>query len=97
MVERLAQKSGGVRRLHAGDFFGRAFCDYIAAAIAAFGPEIDQVVGSLDNVEVVLDHDDGVARVGETAEHTEQLFDVVEMQSGRRLIEDCLLYTSRCV
>src|ERR1700733_9030347 len=88
MVERLPQKSRRVRGLHPGDFLGRALSDDLATAIAALRPEIDQVVGSLDDVEVVLDHDYRVARVCQTAEHAEQPLDVVEVQAGGRLVED---------
>jgi hypothetical protein len=88
MVERLAQEARGVRRLDARDFLGGAFRDDLAAAIAALGTEIDQVVRGLDDVEIVLDHDDGVARVGETAEHFQQPLDVVEVQASGRLVED---------
>ena len=43
--------------------FRRAGRDDAAAAIAAFGTEVDDPVGGLDHVEVVLDHDDRVAVV----------------------------------
>ena len=59
-----------------------------AAAGAAFGPEVDDVVGRLDDVEVVLDDDDRVALVDELLQHVEQLARVLEVQAGRRLVED---------
>ena len=62
--------------------------DDFAAAAAAFGAEIDQPVGRLDDVQVVLDHDDRVAGVDEAVQHLQQLVDVVEVQSGGRFIED---------
>ena len=37
--------------------------DRHAALLAALGPHVDQPVGALDHVEVVLDHDHAVARV----------------------------------
>src|SRR5580698_6735908 len=72
----------------AGDFFRGALRDDLPAAIATLGPEIDYIVGSLDHVEVMLDHDNRVATVGEPAEYREQLLDVVEMQTGRGLVQD---------
>src|ERR1700733_1393925 len=95
MVERLPQKSRRVRGLHPGDFLGRALSDDLATAIAALRPEIDQVVGSFDDVEVVLDHNYRVARVCQTAEHAEQPLDVVEVQTGGRLVEDVKRATGR--
>jgi hypothetical protein len=59
-----------------------------AAAVAAFGAEVDDPVGGLDDFEIVLDHDDRVALVDQLVQHFEQLGDVVEMQAGGRLVED---------
>src|ERR687897_202915 len=55
---------------------------------AALRTHVDQPVGGLDDVEVVLDDDDGVPLVDEPLEHLEQLLDVGEVQPGRRLVED---------
>ena len=75
-------------RLAGGDLLGRAGDDDLAAAVAAFGTEVDDAVGGLDDVEVVLDHEHGVAGVDEALQHDEQLAHVVEVQAGRRLVED---------
>ena len=53
----------------------------------ASGPEVDDPVAALDDVEVVLDDDDRVAQIDQPAEHVEQLGEVVEVQAGRRLVE----------
>ena len=72
----------------AGDLLRRAFGDDAAAAVAAFGAEVDDPVGGFDHVEVVLDDDDRVAAVGEALEHAEQLLDVGEVEPGGRFVED---------
>ena len=59
-----------------------------AAAGAALGTEVDDPVGRLDDVEVVLDHHDRVAVVAQPVQHGEQHLDVVEVQACRRLVED---------
>src|SRR5262249_8468607 len=53
-----------------------------------FRSQVDDPVGRLDHVEIVFDDDDGVAQIDEAIEHVEQLTDVVEVQTGRRFIED---------
>ena len=58
--------------------------------ITAFGPELDDVVGGIDDVGVVLvgvvlDDDDGVAAVEEGAEGGEEFLDVVEVEAGSGL------------
>ena len=71
-----------------GDLLGRAGDDDLAAAVAALGTEVDDAVGGLDDVEVVLDDEHGVAAVDEALQHDEQLAHVVEVQAGGRLVED---------
>ena len=82
--EELAGVGGG----DGGDLFGRAVGDDPAAALAAFGAEVEDVVGVADDVEVVLDDDDGVAEVGEAVEDFEQLAHVVEVEAGGGLVEE---------
>src|SRR5262245_44914051 len=50
--------------------------------------EIHHPVGCLDHVHVVLDDDDRVALVDEPAQDTEQLADVLEVETGRGLVEE---------
>ena len=58
------------------------------AAGAALRAQVDDPVGRLDDVQVVLDDDDRVARVHEPVEHLEELLDVREVEPGGRLVED---------
>jgi hypothetical protein len=46
------------------------------------------VVGALDDVEVVLDDEHGVALVDEAVEDVQELLDVAEVEAGGRLVED---------
>ena len=62
--------------------------DYRTAAVAAVGSEVDDVVGNFDDVEIMLDDDDGVALLDETVENGDELGNVVGVKSGRRLVED---------
>src|SRR5206468_6803155 len=54
----------------------------------AFGPQVNQIVRGLDDIEVVLDDEQGVPRLEQLPERGEQLRDVVEMQARGRLVED---------
>ena len=62
--------------------------EHPAAAATAFRTQVDQVIGASDDVEVVLDHDDGVALIDELVQDVQQLAGVLEVQAGRRLVED---------
>lgn len=62
-----------------GDLLGGAGGDDEAAVFAAGGTHVDDVIGTLHYVEVVLDDEHGVAFVHEAVEHVEQHFDVLEM------------------
>ena len=83
-----AQILAGVRRLDLRDLLRRARRDDRPAARAALRAEVDDPVGGLDHVEVVLDHDHRVAAVDQPVQHLEQQAHVLEVQAGRRLVED---------
>ena len=57
-----------MRPLARGHFFWRTCNDDFAARVAAFGAEVNDVVGGFDDVEVVFDEQDGVACVDEAIE-----------------------------
>ena len=54
-------------------------CDEASALAAAFGSEVDDVVGAGDNVEVVLDDDDGMSLGKEYVECFEEGVYVVDV------------------
>ena len=87
-VEQLGEELPGVRGGLGRDLLGRAGGDRHAALLAALRAQVDDPVGALDDVEVVLDHDHAVARVDEPLEHLQQALDVGEVQAGGRLVED---------
>ena len=60
----LLEKPPRVRPPALRDRFGRAGDDDFAAGMAAFRSEVDDVVGGLDHVHVVLDEQHGVAVTG---------------------------------
>src|SRR6476661_4593214 len=68
----------GVRTRDLGDFLRRSLRDDVSAARAAFGSEIDDPVGCLDHVEIVLDDENGVPLLHETVEHLEEQPDILE-------------------
>jgi hypothetical protein len=73
--ERLA----GVGFLDAGDLLGSSLRNDAAAALTAFRAEVNDPIGLFDDVEVVLDDQDGVAEFDETLENIEQFTDIIEM------------------
>ena len=62
--------------------------NYPSSPTPAFQTEVDDVISALDNIEVVLDHNDRVPGVNETLEHLKQFANVLEMQAGGWLVED---------
>ncbi len=86
--ENRTQVASGVGRLDLSDLLGRSGGHNRATVLAAFRTEIDDVVGGLDHVEIVLDDQQRVAGLEQFPERGQQLRDVVEVQAGRRLVED---------
>ena len=65
-----------------------AICHYLATAFATLGTEVDDVVGNLYDIEVVLDDDNGISLVYQLVEYANQTTDILKMESRSRLIED---------
>ena len=51
--------------------FGRALGHHLPTTIAAFGAHVDEPVSGFDHIQVVLDDDDGVARIAQLVQHLE--------------------------
>ena len=88
LFQQRLEKAAGVAFGNGGDGFGGAFSDDAAASGTAFGAEIDDPVGGFDDVEIVLDNEEGVAGGAEFEENVEEFGDIVEMQACGRLIEN---------
>src|SRR3954468_1610976 len=67
-----SQVASGDRILVGADFLDGAFGDDQPAMLAGAGPQIDQVVGRLHRLFVVLDDDDRVAEIAELPKGVEQ-------------------------
>ena len=59
----------------------------LPSRLAALGPQVHDPVAVADDVEVVLDRDDGVAARGQVVQHLEQALHVGEVQAHGRLVE----------
>ncbi len=70
-----------------GDLGRRADADDFAAALAAIGPEIDDPIRGADQIQVVLDDQQGMPGGEQLAKGLQQLRDVLEVQSGGGLVE----------
>ena len=67
--------------------FRGAFHNNFSTARTAFRSEIDDVVGGLDDVRVVLDHQHRIAQFDESVQDVEQTLDVGEVEAGGGLVE----------
>ena len=74
--------------LHLATSSGVPATTTVAAGVAALGTEIDDVIGSLNHIEMVLDEQHRMPGIDQTIERFEQPLHVCQVQSGRRLIED---------
>src|SRR5919106_2862794 len=70
--QHLGEELPGVGAGRLRDGLGRPLGHDLAAGVATLGAEVDDVVGALDDVEMVLDHQHGVAGLDEAVEHAQQ-------------------------
>src|SRR5882757_6500711 len=83
-----SQPVAGVAGWVGGDLFGGAGGDDLAAAATALGAHVDDPVGGFDDVEIVLDDEEGAAAFDELAEGGEEFGYIVEVEAGGGLVED---------
>ena len=98
--ELLLEEAGGVGSLALDDFLWCAGADDVTAFLASFRTNVDDVVGTLDDIHVVLDDKNGVTTLNESVKGMQQTLDVVEMKSCSWLVEDekrCVLFLLRDV
>ena len=82
------EEATGVRGGTLSHLFGGATDDEVAASIASLGADVDDVVGTLDDLHIVFDDEDGVAARDERVERLHQALDIMEVKSRGGLIED---------
>ena len=87
-LELLFQETGGVGCLALDDLLWSAGADDVTTFLTTFGTNVDDVVGTLDDIHVVLDDKDGVTTLNESVEGMQQTLDVVEMKSCGWLVEN---------
>ncbi len=54
----------------------------------AFGSQVNDEIGALDHVKIVLDDDHRIAQAYQPLKHVEQLVHVGKMKAGSRLVEN---------
>ena len=67
---------------------GRSLEDDVAARRTAAGTELDEPVAGLQNLDVVLDEEDGVARLHHRVEKVEDTADVARVKTVGGLVHD---------
>ena len=77
----------GERVLRLQQALHRAGVDDVAAVLARAGADVDDVVGDLDGVLVVLDDEHRVAEVAQAHERVDEAAVVALVQADRRLVE----------
>ena len=67
-LEYLRQKLTGMAALNTSNLLGCAYSNDFPTAISAFGAHVDQPVSRLNNIEVVLDHEDRITLINKPME-----------------------------
>ena len=77
-LEVLAGKAAG----HLGHLLRRTLGNHQTAGAAAFRAKVNDVVRTLDEIQVVLDDNDCVARIHQLLQHLDQAMHVRDVQAG---------------
>jgi hypothetical protein len=77
-----------MRRFDGRYLLGCAGCDDLTAADTALRAQVDDLVGRLDNIHIVLDNQQAAAIVDQGTKRGQKLVYVVKMQTSRWLVKD---------
>lgn len=69
------------------DLFGCSDGYDLTTAVAAFRPDVDDMVGGFHHVQIVFDHHDGIALIDQFMQHFQQLAYIFEMQTRGRFVQ----------
>ena len=83
----VTQGFAGVGRMVQLDVIGRAHRHHFTTRVTAFRAEVDEPVTGTNHIQVVLNHDQGVACVEQLAHGAHQLGDVIKVQASGGLIK----------
>ena len=78
----------GEASFHFGDIFWRACGHNLAAAITAFGAEINNPVGLFDDIKIMLNDNHGIALIHQFLQHFHQFSHIFKMQASGGFIEN---------
>src|SRR5262249_25228915 len=81
------------RRLR--NLFRRPLRQNLSSTLPAFGTKVDDPIGRLNHVEIVLNDQQRIAGIAQPEQHFEQFGHVVKMQPSRRLIQNVKRTPSR--
>ena len=71
-----------------GQLLGSSLRDNRAALKAGFRPEVDHIIRRLDDVQIVLDDDQGVAAVHQLLKQVQESRNIIEVKARGRFVED---------
>ena len=88
LFEILSQVFCSVALFVFGDIGRSTFGNHPATLFSTLGTEVDNVVGNLDDIEVVLDDDNRIALVYQLVKYFDKAADILEMEARSRLVEN---------
>ena len=87
-IELFLEEACGVAVLAQSHLFGLAATEELPASCSTFRSQVYHMVGTLDDIHIVLDDDKRMPALDECVKGIQQASYVVEMKAGGRLVED---------
>src|SRR5699024_7143730 len=78
--EEFLKRRARMARLHLCDLFGAPLGDDLPAPMPSERTEIDEMIGGGDEIELMLDDEDGIPKLDEALEHLEEPADILKME-----------------
>ena len=75
-VKVFSEKAARVRTAVHDDLLRSPGCDQIPSLISSIRPEVNNIVGGLDDIKVVFDHDNGIALIDQEVQNMEEFLNI---------------------
>ena len=84
----LLDEPAGVAVSYSGNLFRRTGGNDVSSPVSSFGSEINDMISLENNIQIVLDQDNGVATIHQESQHLQQFCYIGEVQSRCWFIEN---------
>ena len=88
MSQAALQVLARIAAFHRGDLLRRTDGHHVAALVAAFRAQVDDMIRGFDHIQIMLNDQHGISRVHKLLQHLNKLVDIGGMKARSGLVQN---------